>query len=102
MPILKSAKKALKQNITRRARNFDTRRLVKDASKDFLTNAKKMSPEEAQKALQKAYKVIDTAAKKRVLHKNTAARKKSRLAKLAALAVNKKSTVKVDTEAKAA
>lgn len=36
---------------------------------------------EAEKALQKAYKDLDTAAKKSVIHKNTAARKKSSLAK---------------------
>ena len=92
MPILKSAKKALKQNIKRRARNFDIRRTVKESMKDSLENLGKMSPEEANKALQKAYKIIDMAAKKRILHKNTAARKKSRLAKLAALAGKKKSS----------
>ncbi|MFA6435853.1 MAG: 30S ribosomal protein S20 [Candidatus Gracilibacteria bacterium] len=102
MPILKSAKKALKQNIKRRARNFDTRRTVKESMKDSLETLEKMTPEEANKALQKAYKIIDMAAKKRIFHKNTAARKKSRLAKLAALGANKKPAAKVETEAKAA
>jgi small subunit ribosomal protein S20 len=38
--------------------------------------------EEAQKSLPKAYKAIDKAAKRGIIKKNTAARRKSRLAKL--------------------
>jgi small subunit ribosomal protein S20 len=37
---------------------------------------------EAEKSMQAAYSALDKAAKKGVIHKNTASRKKSRLAKL--------------------
>jgi len=40
----------------------------------------KTDPEKAKKALSEVYSVIDTAAKKNIIHKNNASRKKSRLA----------------------
>ena len=42
------------------------------------------SKKEATEGLSKAYKVIDTAAKKKVLQKNTASRRKSMLSRLVA------------------
>jgi len=43
---------------------------------------KVMESENKEEALKKAYSVLDKAVKKGVIHKNAAARKKSRLAKL--------------------
>lgn len=40
--------------------------------------------EEAQKLLPEAYKAVDKAAKRNLIHKNAAARKKSQLAKAVA------------------
>ena len=81
MPITKSAKKALRQNKTRRERNL--RRL--DVLRDTLKRIKKLiaenKKEEAIKLLPVAYKAIDKAAKTGVIKKNTAARKKSRITK---------------------
>lgn len=81
MPITKSAKKALRQNKTRRERNL--RRL--DVLRDTLKGIKKLiaenKKEEAIKLLPIAYKAIDKAAKTGVIKKNTAARKKSRITK---------------------
>ena len=81
-PITKSAKKALQQSKKRRARNI--RR--KNAFKDILKNIRKLALEnkkkEAEELLPKAYKAIDKAVKTKVLKKNTASRKKSRLTKL--------------------
>jgi len=81
MPITKSAKKALRQN--RRKRLFNVRRLKKmkmliKQSRILIKDKKK---EEALKILPETYKAIDKAAKRGVIKKNTASRKKSRLTK---------------------
>lgn len=82
MPITKSAQKALRQNIRRRARNRvykeKIRKLVKAVQ--GLVSEKKI--EEAKKILPQLYKMLDKAAKEGVIKKNTAARKKSRMTKL--------------------
>lgn len=75
MPITQSAKKALRQNKHRHARNLMRIRAYKEAIK----NARNIKGLEA---LARAYKAIDKAAKKGVIKKNTASRKKSHLARL--------------------
>lgn len=81
MPNTKSAAKAMRQAIRRRTRNL----VKKDAYKQAVKQVKKLITEgkksDAAKALSLAMKALDKAAKTRVLHKNTASRKKSRLAK---------------------
>ncbi|MEK7590888.1 MAG: 30S ribosomal protein S20 [Patescibacteria group bacterium] len=79
MPIIESAIKRARQNETRRTRRqpFNTRlKSVVRAYTDLIKEGKK---DEAGKMLSLVMKVIDTAAKKHILHKNNAARKKSRL-----------------------
>lgn len=93
MPILKSAKKALKQSLVKRSRNYKTRRTVKDAIKEVVTAAKTGKAKDAQALLTQAYKVIDTAAKKNVLNRKNADRKKSKMSKLIA-GLNKKAETK--------
>jgi small subunit ribosomal protein S20 len=84
MPILKSSKKQLRQNATRRLRNDRVRNLFREARVSFerLVNANNVT--EATAAFPKLQKVIDTLAKKNIIHKNNAARKKSRFAGLLA------------------
>lgn len=79
MPITKSAKKALRQNIRRKKRNVQKKKNFKDLIKraKFLVSQKKA--EEAKKILPQIYKALDKAAKTGVIKKNTAARKKSRI-----------------------
>jgi small subunit ribosomal protein S20 len=67
----------MRQDARRRARNRAVKSEVRGASKKVAA----ASPEEAGKALSEAASVIDRAAKKRVIHWKTAARKKSKLAK---------------------
>lgn len=81
MPILKSAKKALRQNKKRRLLNLRRLRAMRQAIKAVQKSVESLSPEELQKLLSVAYKAIDKAAKRGVIKKNTAARKKSRLTK---------------------
>jgi len=82
VPIKKSAKKALRQNIKRKKRNLIYKRKVKEAVREVreLISEKKIN--EAKRLLPEVYKILDKAAKVKVIKKNTASRKKSRIAKL--------------------
>lgn len=82
MPITKSAKKALRQNKTRRARNVVKKNAYKERVTSFrkLVVAKKL--EDAAKALPAVFKALDKAAKSKVIEKNKASRLKSRLSQL--------------------
>lgn len=80
MPILKSAKKQLRQNATRRLRNDRFRDLFREARVAFERLIAGNKPKEAAEVFPKLQKVIDTLAKKNLIHKNNAARKKSRFA----------------------
>lgn len=81
MPITKSAKKALRSSKRKRVFNLrrknDMQLVVKQYKK--LVAAKKN--DEAQKLIPKLQQAIDKAAKKGIIKKNTASRKKSRLIK---------------------
>jgi len=90
MPIIKSAIKRAKQTIKRRDRNVATKRDIKDAVKAFMDK-----PSAA--TLSKVQSEIDTAVKKNLLVKNTAARRKAHYAKIA-----KEAGVKLATASKAA
>jgi len=81
MPILKSAKKRMRQNIKRRARNFPVRSELKTLFKKVLEYIKNGKLEESKKLMPAVYSIIDVAVKKQIMHKNTADRKKSRIAK---------------------
>ena len=80
MPIIKSAKKRVKVANKAAVRNSKTKRSLKTAIKAF---GKALTGKDAGKALSKAQSEVDKAAKKGVVHKNKAARKKSQLAKAA-------------------
>lgn len=82
MPITKSAKKALRKSQKRHLRNLGRKKALHDAIKKVKKAALNKNKEEAIKLLPLAYKTIDKMAKVGYLKKNTAARKKSRLAKL--------------------
>jgi len=82
MPITKSAKKALRQNVRRKIRNLKRKNTMKALVKQTKKLASAKQSEEAIKLLPKLYKAIDKAAKRGIIKKNTAARKKSRLTKL--------------------
>ncbi|PIR55166.1 30S ribosomal protein S20 [Candidatus Peregrinibacteria bacterium CG10_big_fil_rev_8_21_14_0_10_36_19] len=81
MPVIKSAKKQMKQNAVRRARNFPVRNELKSVLKNELQLIKDGSLEEAKKFLPKVFSIIDMAAKKKIIEKNNASRKKSRISK---------------------
>jgi len=86
MPITKSAKKAFRQNIRRRARNLIYKKKMKDLIKKVKDLVSEKKIEEAKKLLPQVYKILDKTAKVGIIKRNTASRKKSRITKL----VNKK------------
>ncbi len=81
MPQRRNAIKDLHQNRARHMHNLDIKTDLKKTAKSFVTTAK-TDPNKAKEILKALYKKIDKAAKRHVLHKNTAARRKSRFAKL--------------------
>lgn len=82
MPITKSAKKAMRQTIRRRAQNLVKKESYKRAVRDVRKTVAAGKPDEAKKLLPKLYQALDKAAKTNVIKKNKAARLKSRLTKL--------------------
>ena len=72
MPIIKSAKKKLRQDKKRAARNVVAKTKVKEAVKSV-----KKTP--TKEGVSKAYSALDQAVKKKIIHKNKAARIKSQI-----------------------
>jgi small subunit ribosomal protein S20 len=83
MPHTSSAKKRLRQTEKRRLRNRAVKRTVKTHVKRVMAAAAATgTAEQLQQEYNLAAKKLDQAAAKKVIHRNTAARKKSQLAKL--------------------
>ena len=82
MPNTTSAKKALRQNQTRRLRNRSQRSALRTVIKKCRQAALSGDAEAAEAAFRLAVKRLDQAAGKRLIHPNAAARTKSRLSKL--------------------
>jgi len=74
-----SARKRVRQNVTHRARNRWRLKGMRTAIKEFNQKLAQGSPDEAAAAYREASKIIDKTAQKGVIHKNQAARRKSRL-----------------------
>ncbi|MBI4034426.1 30S ribosomal protein S20 [Candidatus Saccharibacteria bacterium] len=79
MPIIKSAKKRVKVAAKANARNIKVRRKLRLALKAYAKALESGKPTEVAKAQTAVMSALDTAAKKAVIHKNKAARFKSRL-----------------------
>ncbi len=79
MPITKSAIKRVRQQKKRRARNLLIKKAVKAKIKALDKNIQAKKSVEAKKALIEAISEIDRAQKRGILHKNTAARRKSQI-----------------------
>lgn len=91
MPSIKSAKKALRQDLRKKKINLKTKNKMKKIIKDLNSLLYKLerstgkiadeNMKEIQNGLKMAYKAIDKTAKRKIIKKNTASRKKSTLAK---------------------
>lgn len=76
-----SSKKRIRQNAKRRARNRARKKEVKMKVRAFEATVSGREPGKAADTLRAAIKTLDRVADKGTIHKNTAARRKSRLQK---------------------
>ncbi len=76
-----SARKRIRQNVAARSRNRWRLRTLRASLREFEDKLVHGTVEEAQSAFRSASQLLDKTAGKGVIHKNTAARKKSRLNK---------------------
>lgn len=81
MPITKSAKKAIRGSLRKKAVNDRRKRVMKEVIKK-IEKTSKTDKKAAEKMLSTAFQAIDKAAKKGVIKKNNASNKKSRLSRL--------------------
>jgi len=86
MPTTKSAARRLRQNLERRARNRSVKRDLRTRGKKVEADLTAGNLAQAEADFRDAAKKLDQAAAKGVIHRNAAARRKSRLsARLKAL-----------------
>jgi len=78
----KSAEKRNRQGEKRRLQNKSVRTAIRSSAKKVLTAAQGKDKVAAEAALKDMVKRIDTAARKGIVKKNAAARKKSRIQRL--------------------
>ncbi len=76
----RSAMKRIKQNEKRRLRNRAVRSTIRSSMKSARTAAAEKSPQSKEIVLE-AIRVLDRAVTRGIIHRNTAARKKSALAR---------------------
>ncbi len=76
-----SAKKRVRQNTKRRARNRRRKDQAKQTVRQFDDAVRSGDADKAAAQLRSVYKKLDQLAGKGTIHKNAAARKKSRLAR---------------------
>ncbi|PWI57180.1 30S ribosomal protein S20 [Sulfoacidibacillus thermotolerans] len=81
MPNIKSAIKRVKITKARTLRNASAKSALRTALKKFENALRERDMETAQTALRNATRSLDKAATKGIVHRNYAARKKSRLTK---------------------
>ena len=82
MPIIKSAKKALRQNIRRRKVNVKRKIALKTVVKQYKKLVASGEKDKAKEYLSTVYKKFDKTAKTKLIKKNKASRMKSRLSKM--------------------
>ncbi|MDP3995738.1 MAG: 30S ribosomal protein S20 [bacterium] len=82
MPIIKSAKKALRQSARRKVRNTQQTRKIKNLVKEVKKLVLLKKYDEAEKLLPQVYKYLDKAAKTKLMKRNTTDRNKSKITKL--------------------
>jgi small subunit ribosomal protein S20 len=78
---IKSAIKRAKTNEIRRQRNASQKSAMRTAVKKFLVAVEQQDNEKATVLYKEAARILDKAVTKGLIHKNAAARKKSRLVK---------------------
>ena len=81
MPQRRNAIKETRKAHTRRMQNLDIKTDLKKTLKSFIVSVDEKKTD-SKDLLKNLYKKFDKAAKRKVMHKKTAARRKSRFAKM--------------------
>ncbi|MBI1953624.1 MAG: 30S ribosomal protein S20 [Candidatus Omnitrophica bacterium] len=81
MPNIRAAAKRVRADRKRRLKNLAVRSELKTAHRKFAEALQKGEADAAKQILQLLVKKLDQAAQKKVIPRNTASRKKSRLAR---------------------
>jgi small subunit ribosomal protein S20 len=92
MPTTPSAAKRLRQSAKKRLHNRITKKIVKTSARKALETVAEKDFPKAETEFRAAVAKIDKAGARRVLHPNTAARRKSKLARAYKAAVAKAQT----------
>lgn len=79
MPQTASAKKALRSSARKRAMNDRWRRRLREALKAVRSAAGTQDTEKVRQLKQQAQSLLDRAARRHIIHPNTAARRKAQL-----------------------
>lgn len=87
MPNSRSAEKRMRADAKRRLRNLEAKSKLKTLVRQFNQSIEEKKADQAKKIYPQLTRLLDQSAKINILHRNTASRKKSRLAqRLAKLA----------------
>jgi len=78
VPIIQSAKKQMRQNAKKKARNDKFRSLYRESRVAYERLIRSGDKAGASKALPSLYSIIDKLDKKNIIHQNNAANKKSK------------------------
>lgn len=81
MPNTPSAKKRLRQNVGRRAKNRSTKTAIRNLTRSVRESIAANDAAKSEEAFGSLVSKLDRAASKKVIHANAAARTKSRLSK---------------------
>ncbi len=81
MPNIRAAEKRMRADRKRRERNLDFASELKTLSRKFQVVLASKQVQQAQELFRTFTKRLDQAASKGIIHRNTASRKKSRLAR---------------------
>ena len=84
MPSRKAGIVELKKNHKKRLHNLDIKTDLKKTIKKYLASVDQKNKQEAQSNLNLVYKKLDKAAKRNIMKKNTASRRKSHFSRLLA------------------
>lgn len=80
-----SALKEARKSKKRQQKNISVKSKIKTVIKKVIAACESKNFEAAKSALNEAFSVIDKAAKKKIIHKNTAARRKAKISKKVSL-----------------
>ena len=81
MPNKKAAEKRMRADVSRQFRNLNAKSELKTLTKKFISAIQGKKLEEAKTTFLALVRRMDKAGTKKILHKNTISRKKSRMAK---------------------